>query len=81
VNFFLKVVLQIGMIVLLHVFYEKLKVFGSLSYIQMLLLVSCDQFHLKIGVHKLSKNLGYTSKFSAPEGWHEASSILRTHIY
>jgi len=32
-------------------------------------------------MHKLSKNLGETSKFSALEGWHDISSILRTHKY
>jgi hypothetical protein len=31
------------------------------------------------GVHKLSKNLGDTLKFWCPEGWHAASSILRTY--
>jgi hypothetical protein len=30
-------------------------------------------------MHKFSKNLEVTSKLYAPEGWHEASSILRTH--
>jgi hypothetical protein len=74
--------LQIDMIVLLHVFYEKHEICGSLLYLQMLLLISCGQWHLiKAGVHKLSKNLGDTSKFSAPEGWHDANSILRTHKY
>jgi hypothetical protein len=29
--------------------------------------------------HKPSKNLGVTAKFSEPEGWQEASSILITH--
>ena len=42
-KFFLKVMLQIDMNVLLHVFYEKYEVCGSLSYIQMLLLISCSQ--------------------------------------
>ena len=31
--------------------------------------------------HKFYKNLGSTSKFLALEGWHEACSILRTHIF
>ena len=29
--------------------------------------------------HKSTKNLGTTSEFQAPEGWHEAGSLLRTH--
>jgi hypothetical protein len=33
----------------------------------------------KPGVHKVSKNLEVTSKFPAPEWWHEASPTLRTH--
>jgi hypothetical protein len=32
-------------------------------------------------VRKISKNLIVTSKLKASEGWHEASSILTTHIY
>jgi hypothetical protein len=32
-------------------------------------------------VHKFSENLGATSKYQEPEGWHEASSILRTHTH
>jgi hypothetical protein len=35
----------------------------------------------QVRVSIFSKNLGTTSKFWAPEGWHEASSILRTKIY
>jgi hypothetical protein len=31
------------------------------------------------GSPQISKNLGAISKFGAPEGWHEASSTLRTH--
>ena len=30
------------------------------------------------GVHKFSKNIGTTSNFYVPAGWHEASSIVRT---
>jgi len=30
-------------------------------------------------VHKFSKNLGATSKGLAPEGWHQASTMLWTH--
>jgi len=30
-------------------------------------------------VHKLMKNLGATSKFWIPEGWHEAHYTLMTH--
>ena len=29
--------------------------------------------------HKSTKNLGTTSEYQAPEGWHEAGSLLRTH--
>jgi len=32
-------------------------------------------------VHELSKNLEVTAKFSEPDGWHAASSILSTHKY
>jgi hypothetical protein len=35
--------------------------------------------HLIQEVHKCDKILGATSKFLAPEGWQEASSIMRTH--
>ena len=35
----------------------------------------------QVRVSIFSKNLGATSKFWAPEGWHEAGSILRTKIY
>ena len=37
--------------------------------------------YIPAGVHKFSTHLGTTSKFWAPEMWHEASSILRIHIY
>jgi len=33
------------------------------------------------GVHMFCKSLEATSKFKAPEGLHETSSILRTHEY
>jgi hypothetical protein len=35
-------------------------------------------FHLLISINK---DLGATSKFQAPEAWHEASSIPKTHKY
>jgi len=36
-------------------------------------------YFVKTKVHKLSKNLGVTSQFLAPEDWYEAKSMLRIH--
>jgi len=36
--------------------------------------------YLILEATKFPKNLETASKFWAPEGWHELSSILRTHI-
>ena len=37
--------------------------------------------YVHAGVQKFSKNLGATSEFLAPDGWHAASSVLRIHKY
>jgi hypothetical protein len=40
-----------------------------------------ELLHLVVEVHRLSNNKGAISKLYVPEGWYEASPVLRTQKY
>jgi len=42
---------------------------------------SYETFFCRTGAHKFPKNLIAASEVYVPEGWHGASSILRTHSF